>query len=327
MAYPRQGPVLARLERETRIEGRRWEEECVEALVWAWRSAKGLVRSTILAEYRRRHGSDTWSLATAGSVLDAIGEISGHILSDFRDLGFKMVSSSIRNAYTEEVMRKMWMLDQVTPASRRPKTPRHRVVETDRPDQYYATWKQAMSEWLFAYHSGLLTNLRLVALHEGGAGDAADEADATKVGGFNPEYKLASMLTNQYLLAQRLGRKDVADANGDLISEEVFQTMEDASVCPDCDSQDGVQVDRIKIEGHVYGFNCRCFERVVPESFASLLRDGTAEEKEAALLADARGLVPDSMVIYDPDTHDIKAHEVVTFGEWEKGMAVEGYAR
>ena len=124
---------------------------------------------------------------------------------------------------------------------------------------------------------------------------------AARVDGFDPAYKFSSMLTDQILRSQRDARADVADENDDLSAEEIFQTMEDSAVCEDCNSQDGVKVEDVDVSGHVYGFGCRCFERIVPRPFAELLRGGDDDEKDAALMADARGLVPDAMVVKGAD--------------------------
>jgi hypothetical protein len=238
----------------------------------------------------------------------------------FHSYSLGLIGSSIKEAYRHEALRQVWMLDMLTPPSYKPRLPNELREATG---DYKATWEEMFGEWLKAYAANLDANLRLEALHGGDLEDAADEVDAVKIklpnGNFEPEYIFSSMLSNQILQSQREARHDVASENDDMVIEEIFQTMEDSKVCEDCDSQDGTPVDQVRVEGHVYSFNCRCFERIVPRDFAELLRNGTDEEKQAALDMDARGLIPDSMAIKDADGN-LMAHFSIDFEKW-----VEGY--
>lgn len=333
MSYPRQSSTLARLEEETRKAGRDQEDASIARMRQEWDKTKDAIRAVILSEYHRGHGGQPWTLGQAGQTLERMGHFTMNHLIGFHNEALRLIRDSIREAYRHEALRQVWMLDMVTPASYKPKLPRKVLQEAARPGQG-VKWEQALGEWLRAYAANLGTNLRLEALHEGSITDAADEVDAAKVDGFDPGYKFSSAITDQVLLAQREARSDVADENDDLVAEEIFQTMEDGGVCPDCDSQDGKRLEDVEMLPHVYGFNCRCFERIVPRSFAELLRNGSDDEKQAALDMDARGLVPDAMAIKDPDSgllpseQKLKAHIIVSFDQWmgQEGLSISGRA-
>ena len=330
MSYPTQSGTLNRLEAETRKAGRKHEDACLEQLDGLWRQAKDYLRGAVMNEYQKDFGDGNWHTAAAlgRGTLDRISGRASNELTIFYNHARTLIEKSLREAYRHEAMRQVWMLDMLTPPSFKPKLPTRALREAAvRPEDFKTAWDRALLEWLHAYHRGLLTNLRMEALHESGITDAADEVDATRIDGYEPGYKFSSALTGQILQAQRDAREDVADANEGLVAEEIFQTMEDARVCEDCDSQDGKRIEDVEMLPHVYGFGCRCFERIVPRGFAELLRNGTDEEKQAALDMDARGLIPDAMAIRDADGN-LKAHIHVDFDQWmgQEGLSISGRA-
>ena len=334
MNYPRQKSVLSRLEEETRKAGRAHEDAAIAALRHEWNTAKLNMQAVIMTTYRHAHGSEPWTMATSGPTHERMGHACMNELVNFHNAALGLIRKSIREAYRHEALRQVWMLDMVTPPSHKPRLPARALREASARPGAGATWETALGEWLRAYSANLATNLRLEALHSGSITDAADEVDSAKIDGFDPGYKFSSAITDQILLAQREARSDVSETNDDLIVEEIFQTMEDSGVCEDCESQDGKKLEDVEIQGHVYGFNCRCFERIVPRDFAELLRNGSDEEKQAALDMDARGLVPDAMAIKDPDSgilpseQSLKAHIHIGFDKWmgQEGMSISGRA-
>lgn len=326
MSYPTQSGTLNRLEAETRKAGRAHEDACVDALKREWEAAKKSLRGIIMAEYHAAHGSEMWNLANAGMTIERINHFSTNELVGFFNSILRFMRDTVKDAYRHEALRHVWMLDMLTPPSRKPRIPGKALREALRPEDYKTGWEQALAEWLRAYAANLNTNLRLEALHEGSITDAADEVDATKVDNFDPIYKLSSMLFTQILQAQRDARDDVAGENEDLVAEEIFQTLEDSAVCDICDAEDGKPADEAEPIPVHYG--CRCFTRIVPRDFAELLRNGTDDEKQAALDMDARGLVPDAMAIRDAEGN-LQAHLHVDFDTWAglHGISIVGWAK
>jgi len=231
LSYPTQSGTLNRLEAETRKAGRAHEDACVDALKREWEAAKKSLRGIIMAEYHAAHGSETWNLANAGMTIERINHFSTNELVGFFNSILRFMRDTVKDAYRHEALRHVWMLDMLTPPSRKPRIPGKALREALRPEDYKTGWEQALAEWLRAYAVNLNTNLRLEALHEGSITDAADEVDATKVDNFDPIYKLSSMLFMHILQAQRDARDDVAGENEDLVAEEIFQTLEDSAVC------------------------------------------------------------------------------------------------
>ena len=336
MSYARQSSTLARLSDETRKAGRAHENCAIAALRHEWDATKANLQAIIMMEYKLGHGSQPWTLAAAGQTLERMGHGCMNQLVDFHNTALALIRKASKESYRHEALRQVWMLDMVTPPSRKPKLPERALREAGvpRPGAGSVTWEQALGEWLRAYAVNLGTALRLEALHSGSITDAADEVDAAKVDGFEPGYKFSSAITDQILLSQREARSDVADSNDDLVAEEVFRTMESSNTCEDCQGEDGKRLEDVDIHGHVYLFNCRCFSEIVPRNFAELLRSGTEEEKQAALDADARGLVPDAMAIKDsasgliPSEQTLKAHIIVSFDKWmeNEGLSISGRA-
>jgi hypothetical protein len=334
MNYPRQSSTLARLSDETRKSGRAQEDAAIATLRRQWDTTKANLQAIIMMLYRIGHGSEPWTLAAAGPTLERMGHSCTNELINFHNAALALISKASKEAYRHEALRQVWIIDQLTPPSRKPKMPERALRESaaPRPGAGSVTWQTALGEWLRAYAANLATNLRLEALHSGSITDAADEVDAAKIDGFEPGYKFSSAITDQILLAQREARHDAAEENDDLVAEEVFRTMESSTVCEDCEGEDGKKLEDVDVHGHVYGFRCRCFEEIVPRSFAELLRNGTEDEKEAALDAEARGLVPDAMAIKDPDSgiipseQTLKAHAVVSFNKWlcQEGLSISG---
>lgn len=332
MSYPTQQGTLKKLEDQTRRDGRALEDACCARLVDLWNRTKDEMRGSILNTYRKHFGSDTWDTSSvhAKGTLHVISQQVMNSLTLFHNQASTLFKSSMKDAYLGEMAHQLWMLDMLTPPSYLPKAPEKAKAlrESDAPD-FKTGWAQALVEYLHAYHNTLITNLRMEALHGGSLSDAADEVDASKIDGFEPTYKLSSALTNLILQVQRDARDDGSGVNQDLVAEEIFQTMEDEAVCPDCSSQDGKNMEDVDMSlDHIFGFNCRCFSRIVPVEFADLLRSGDADEKQAALEMDARGLVPDAMAISDENGR-LKAHISVKFADWvdsERGMSIMGRA-
>lgn len=337
-----QGAVLRRMEIQTRAAVRKIEDEALDIFLDHWKCAKSDMRDAIMREYHADFGRKQWNIRQANQK-DTLGKISRatwerikHFKADVKQFFPEAMNAMAR----EETLRQMWMLDALTPPSRRLRAPMVKSREADAPQDYEADWWDALDAWMDAYHLNLISSLKMEALHEGTIHDAADEVEATMIDGFDPVSKLTSLFTNQSLLVQQQARDSVVDSNGgggvggiggidsingeydgDVINEEIWQTMEDGDVCPVCAPYDGQPYDSVgdEIPAH---FNCRCFTRIVPKQWAELLRSGNAEDKELALKMDDKGLVPDAMAIRGPDGQ-IDGTVTVTFSDWVDGRGAD----
>lgn len=318
MSFPNQKTVIVKLERETRKAVRALEDKHAAGLLKLWRHAKRDLEMMVMHIYRRDFGRGTWDIVGAAQrdTLNHIHLQSARILVKFRDDAFQHVRMALRDTRREETLRHAWMLDQLTPPSYKPRIPA-RALEADSPRDYKATWLQAIENWIASYHDALTANMRLEALHEGSLHDAADEIDATMIGGTDPENKFYSLFSTEAIQAQDDARSEFADANGDAVAEEVFLTLEDGRVCDECDDYDGHPVD--EVERPPVHFNCRCYTSIVPKVWADLLANGTPDEQQAALDMEDRGLVPSAMAVRDADG-DLVGTVSVTFNTWKKNQ-------
>jgi len=323
-----QGKRLLRMERETRRDMRGLEDFYTSRLILAWSRARTTMEGVIMREYRRDFGRQRWDItaATSKGTLERIMTGVDECLSYFLGQAAHLIDAGRKVNKKQEILRQLWMLDQLSPPSRAPLIPVAVMQEAGRKPPP-ASWQEALTAWLQSYRDGLQANLRMEALHSGSLMDAADEIAGTRVDGFNPAYKLEVLASSEILRAQAAGRADVALANGSprrrkreadtmggMVAEEIWQTMEDGRVCPDCDELDGESIAHIGEEPPLHP-NCRCFARLVPAEWAGMLRSGDADEKEAALRMDDEGLVSDAMAIRSA-TGDLIAHAVVSFSDW-----------
>jgi hypothetical protein len=328
--YPRQAAVLVRLERETRRALRRQEDAAVEDLLAAWSETEARIASTIGREYRADFPEGTWTLAEAsarGTLARIAYRVRGLLATFARD-GAAQMRRALDEVYWHEAARQAWMLDVLTPSSHRPVLPARRTREAEVPKgprDYAARWPEAFIAWVETYDAQLAANLKLEALHEGSLADAELEAASAKIDGFVMPDKLRSLVTTQALMTMDDARDDFAGANGDLVMEEIWQTMEDAAVCPQCDAYDGRRLDEVPAEIPAH-FCCRCYARLVPRDWAALLRSGDADEKASALAYDDEGLVADAMAVRGEDGGLI-ATVVVQFEDWLSGRAADQYGQ
>jgi hypothetical protein len=326
--YPRQAAVLVRLERETRRALRRQEDAAVADLLAAWGDTQARIAAVIVREYRTDFPEGAWTLAeaTARGTLARIAYRVRGILALFAREGAAQLRRALNDIYWQEAARHLWMLDVLTPGSHLPVLPTRRAREAEvlnGPRDYAAKWPEAFVTWVETFDTQLAANLRMEALHEGSIADAEMEAGAAKIDGFVMPDKLRSLVTTQSLMTMDDARDDVAAANADLVMQEIWQTMEDADVCPICDEFDGKPLDEVlaEIPAHFY---CRCYARLVPRDWAALLASGDADEKAAALAYDDEGLVPDAMAVRGEDG-SLVATVIVEFEDWMSGRAAGIY--
>ena len=310
---------------------RRLEDTCNKELLGMWSAAVSDIRASILDIYRQDFGKDTWDLVGAHSrgTLSRISAASADRLGAFKAQAGKHVADKLSYIHNQERLRALWMIDQVTPDSFLPKHPFKpaREAKADNPRDAKATWQQAFGTWIDTYHTSLSSNLKLETLHEGDIHDAADEAAATRIGGYEPAYKFRSMFATQAIQEEADARRAIFDANEDIEEDEIWQTMEDTIVCAICDDYDGKPVSEVPDEAPAH-FNCRCYTRFVPKAWAAMLRSGSEEDKQLARDMDAAGLVPDNMAIRSQKTGELIGRAVISFDDWlpERGQSITGVA-
>jgi hypothetical protein len=322
--------ALTRMEVETRKEMRALEDAYNAQLGKMWAQTVAIIGEKVAATYRRDFGRGTWDIVGAQSkgTLHSMGSEARAALDLFKANATYLIKNAITHIKTEEKVRALWMIDQVTPDSVNPKSPAFGAREAAGPRDYQTAWEQVVSTWIETYHSQLLTNLKMEALHEGDIHDAAEEPSATHIDNYDPAYKLNSLFATEAVKAQADARREVFDENDDLIETEIWVTMEDGAVCPICEDYDGKPMEDVPddIPAH---HNCRCYSRFVPKAFAEMLRSGDPAEKEMALQMDDAGIVPDSMPIYSQKTGDLIGRAVVSFEDWKgsRGQNIAGIAR
>ncbi|MFA5937354.1 MAG: phage minor head protein [Candidatus Paceibacterota bacterium] len=314
------------MEEETRRRQRALEDVYSGQVVSIWGHTLKEMRASITEIYRQDFGKETWDITSAYSkgTLARIGGEVGGTLAAFKVLATKRIMVALSHIREEERLRALWMIDQATPGSYMPKVP-YRTREADTPRDAKATWQQTLDTWTDTYHTQLVNNLRMEALHEGDIHDAADEPASTRIDNFDPEYKLRSMFAGESIKAEADARRAIYDENDEVLEEEIWVTMEDSVVCPICAEYDGKPLSEVQedIPAH---YNCRCYTRFVPRAWADMLRSGDPDDREMALKMDDAGLVPDSMAIRSEKTGAIIGRAIVTFEEWKssRGMNIMG---
>lgn len=324
-----QQQALKRMETEARKDMRALEDSYNDKVAALWKSVCLLLKFQISFHYRNDFSKGEWDINGAYSkgTFTRIQIDTAHTLENFKRDVTRLIASALSHIKEEECLRALWMLDQITPDGFMPKAS-SKLHEAVSPGDSKASWAQALAVWADAYHKNLNTNLRLEALHEGSVDDAAQEVDATRVDNYELAYKLKSLFSTQALVSQAEARRMIFDENEDVLEEEIWQTMEDGVVCPTCDSYDGKPLSEVPddIPAH---FNCRCYTRFVPKSWADMLRSGDPGANELALSMDDLGLVPDAMAVRSPKTGELIGRAIVSFDDWKmtRGLNIGGIIR
>lgn len=288
----------------------------------AWDTAKSRMKEVISGIYLGQFQRSTWNIvdATRYQTLNAIDMRVGSVLADYQDISVKIVSRTLREIYREAVLRQAWILDQTTPPNIRVNLPRSPIFfESARdymgPDND-TSWKVRWSAWLDAYRDNLYQNLRLGSMNESTVGDARDEVDATRPGSPRSDMwdSFRRIVEHQVEVTNAAAAGDVVGANPDLGIEEIWQTRYYARVCEICQSNAGLTRD--EADGDIPAHpNCGCYWRLVPKSWASLLRNGSDKDKSLAKAMDAHGEVPNAMLVFNDDGN-LVGSVIVKFNDW-----------
>lgn len=335
-----QQQVIQRLEKETLRSFDKIVAFGMNGVEKTWNKAKQRMEDAISKIYMDAFKSSTWNIvdATRMGLLRKIDMMVGAILSEYQEESVRSVSRVLREIYKDSVFHHAWMLDQVTPPSIKVKVPESPVlleadnnvmIRTYKGPDSDTTWKVRWSAWQDAYRDALYQNLRLGALNESSLADARAEVNATRPG--SPQSDMwdafKRILEHQSEVSFVLAAMDVAVANPEMDVEEVWQTRYYDRVCEVCQDNEGLtrQETNEEIPAHP---NCGCYWRLVPRTWASLLKRGSDEDKKLARAMDAHGEVPNSMMVFNNEGK-LVGSVVVKFNEWieDHEMSVRGGTR
>ena len=296
-----------------------------ERLANLWSMSKSSMRGWIRDLYRRDFaGSEKWDIvrANAFGTMEKIDRMVGRVLEDFHRESLKLVAGFLKQMYRDTVLRQAYVLDMVTPNHVQVKLPNNRMFTEAASAKVYrgpdadTTWKVRWSSWIDSYRTALANNLKLGALNNSDVEDAADEVDASRAG--SPAYDLGDALDRIYMsqsvFIQAQAASDLAEMNQEMGLEEVWQTSFSARVCDDCDAQLGLTKDEAEFDIPAHP-NCECYWRLVPATWAQLLRTGDSQDRSLARYMDANGIVPGAMIIRDDDGN-ITSKAIVKFEDW-----------
>jgi hypothetical protein len=316
----RQKQVVERLEDKVRAEMRRMERASLAGLNGLWNKTRNDIKASLVVEYRQVAPTGCWSLDMAkgdGAIYRMERSIYRH-MDEFRALAKSYISSERRKHYDHEYYTSAYVLDQVTPPCcpviLRP-VMREASVHAG-PDAV-VKWTQRFDGWASAWEASLKQNLMLNAINSGTVDQVTNEVDATRIG--TPAVTLwdaiGRLFQTELLATQAAARENMTELNSDMISEEIWQTMEDERVCPECGPLDQLTRKQVEEEDSFaeppLHPNCRCFWRVMPKSWTDLAQ----RDHALAHALDKEGAVPDGMYILGPDGK-LKAAVVVSFNEW-----------
>lgn len=326
MKYPTQAGVTKRLQvqaldtldlRATRLKG---------VVLRCWADCRRDLRAIIHDAYR--------SAASSGTRWDVVSYASSGAQARFRSLS-RSVLESLRARVAVSMRRGLaglrydsailhsWILDQVTPPGYVVSIPAgplareavrvaggvaSRISERD--------WESRWSAWVDGYSDALASNIRLGAINASSIEDAVDEVDATRVNtpAVTMDVALTRLFTTESIAAMAAGEDDVVRLNEDAVDIEIWKTRGDARVCDDCDANEGRTAETADGDIPLHP-GCNCFWEIVPESYAALLRSGDPEDRELARQLQARGIVPEALVIRN-ERGDVAAKAIVSFSGW-----------
>jgi len=318
-----QGEVLAKLELETRKAMRDHEDRSVLTLIRAWRAVQVQMRSIILSEYMSDFPQKDWTLfeAKRKGTLIRIDHRITQALNIFFTFTHNHLLKVLLESHQQETLRALWMLAVTTPKSTVIKAPNGNAIrEADVPEDA-TPWALRLSTWLGLLRNQININLTSQALAGNTLQEAAAEATDAKVklpqGNFDFDGLLERMSRYEMISAQASARGDVSDANDDIITREVFMTLADDKVCPECEALEGAELSGPNDENYppIHLGPCRCFVSQVPMEWAELLRSGTPEDQQFVKDLEELGMAPTAMAVRDSEGK-IEGSVIVSFEDW-----------
>lgn len=322
--FPQQASVTARLQDEINRALASLSAESARDLARAWAVTRRNLQSIIVDAYKSAGAGKPWTLATLRSS-GAEGRMRAEIkreLASFKIKAVQIIKKGLKGLRRQSALRHAWLLDQVTPPSRRVRIPNVKAYHEAGIVQQVTkvSWVDRWSQWVGSYSDALSNNLVMGATNESSLSDAIDEVDATTVN--TPRATLSNAMNRLFAWEAQaeiaLGEDDVVGLNEDLVDTEVWKTSGRRIVCDDCDANEGLTVEETDGDIPLHP-NCDCFWLIVPASYAELLRSGDAEDQDLADLLQARGTVPEALAIRGEDGK-IAAKVIIDFSAWSKGQ-------
>ncbi len=323
MGYPKQDSVIRRLHDEALVALDALQEKSWSKISRQWETCRRDLRGLILETYRQYFHDRRWDLTTlksSGAEYVLTHGISQR-LTEFKAQSHFEAKTHLNEIYKQSILRSAWILDQTTPPNIKIRIP-HRVRLFEVAVNYYTGAKAAQQlgqrwgSWVDAYNGALLNNIQMGALNESSMLDAAEEVDATRIN--TPQSDLLDALQRLFMYesayAQSQASSLVINSNEDMDVEEIWETRRDVRVCDDCDANEGLPAEECDGDIPLHP-NCNCYWRIVPASWAKLLRSGDEDAYNLAVEMDTRGLVPNTMVIRD-ESGNIAGYTTVEFNEW-----------
>jgi hypothetical protein len=312
-----QSQVLERLEQESVRAFDKMVDAGSAELHTHWEQTKTWLKMLIRHEYAQDFRRDAWNLMDAHRLgtFERIRKKAYELLNRFHEESLVLAEGHFKTLRRESVLRNAWMLDQVTPPSQRVVLP---LGFTMREAKVYeeTQWNDRWGAWLTSYQASLNNNLRMGAMNNSNVNDAADEVDATRPG--SPSADMWSALDRIYqhesTSIYASSQLDVSKVNDQFNLTEVWQTRYYKRVCDLCEGNRGLTREEASddIPAHP---NCNCFWRIVPATWAQLMRSGNLDEREIAKAMDAADEVPDMMLVLN-DKGELVGAATVEFGDW-----------
>ena len=321
MGYAKQRTRLEALELTNRRAMYAHEQATVKDLADKFQRTKEALKGELARVYTHcfHHEASEFRKAKQMGFEDHWRKASAAVVSGFLHEAAVAFNKHLNTNWKEEVLRQCWALDMTTPAHIRVKVPQLRRAQESAIEGIVtiaprADWLTRWAAWISGYADNVTRNVNMATFDGADLEAMLKKVDSTKVGQPSVDVwaALERMARTEMLYQQQGARDEAMAANGELVEEEVWQTMEDTSVCEICADNLGSTRTDASDDIPVHP-NCRCFWRLVPKEFGELMRS----DPEAAAALDERGIAPDALVIWDAEHKEIKAMAVVDFEEWK----------
>ena len=167
-----------------------------------------------------------------------------------------------------------------------------------------------MDTYLKAWGGSAIVQAGMSMAYGSAPEDAANAIAGAKAGTYSPESAFARIIRTQVQVAVMDAEDDFDGDNDGLTEKRIWRTMDDESVCEDCESQEGLEEDEWEFDIPAHPI-CRCFVERVLLPYQALQGDDAVQ-----------GVSPQAMVFHDPETGEEAGVAVVNFDEWAQKNGV-----